>query len=76
MNCEVATDNNGIQAMCYYYKANDQIPLGNPGRYQVGDYDPKGNWHTETMYSNADDAAARVNYLNGSTGGASKVRKR
>lgn len=36
-----------------------------PGLYTVGFYDPKGQWHAESDWSKTDDAAQRVNYLNG-----------
>jgi hypothetical protein len=33
--------------------------------YIVGYYDFKNNWHLESYYNNTEDAAKRVNYLNG-----------
>ena len=36
-----------------------------PGLFTVGFYDPKGKWHPDSDYSLRDDAAKRVNYLNG-----------
>ena len=33
--------------------------------YTVGFFDPKGQWHPDSDHSSRDDAAARVNYLNG-----------
>lgn len=37
-----------------------------PRLYTVGYYDPKGEWHPESDFDNAEDAAKRVHYLNGS----------
>ena len=34
--------------------------------YTVGYYDFKDNWHPESDYNNKEDAARRVQYLNGS----------
>jgi hypothetical protein len=34
--------------MCYYYKVNAQEAIGNPARFEVGHFDPKGTWHVET----------------------------
>lgn len=36
-----------------------------PGLWTVGFYDPKGVWQAESDQDSADDAAARVHYLNG-----------
>lgn len=36
-----------------------------PGLFTVGFYDPSGKWHAESDHSVREDAAARVNYLNG-----------
>lgn len=36
-----------------------------PNLWTVGFYDPSGEWHTDFDYSNPNDAAARVHYLNG-----------
>lgn len=33
--------------------------------FTVGFYDPKGKWHPESDHKTADEAAARVAYLNG-----------
>lgn len=33
--------------------------------YTVGFYDPNGKWHPESDWNNKEDAAKRVNYLNG-----------
>ncbi len=54
--------------MCYYYKVNKDESIESPRRYEVGFYDPKGDWHLEQVYDDVDEAAARVNYLNGGTG--------
>jgi len=36
-----------------------------PNLWTVGFYDPNGNWNPDSDYSNRDDAADRVHYLNG-----------
>ncbi len=54
--------------MSYYYRVNQHEQIGNRGRFEVGHYDPKGQWHIEHRYSDINQAAARVNYLNGGTG--------
>lgn len=36
-----------------------------PGLYTVGFYDPSGKWHSESDWSNSEQAADRVAYLNG-----------
>ena len=36
-----------------------------PGLYTVGFYAPDGTWHTDSDHGNREDAARRVNYLNG-----------
>ena len=36
-----------------------------PGLYTVGHYDPKGKWVPESDWSDREEAAARVSYLNG-----------
>jgi hypothetical protein len=36
-----------------------------PGLWTVGFYDPAGKWHPESDYSDREQAAARVRYLNG-----------
>lgn len=36
-----------------------------PGLWTVGFYDPNGKWIPESDYSSAEEAAARVHYLNG-----------
>ena len=36
-----------------------------PGLYTVGFYDPSGKWHSDSDHADRQDAAARVNYLNG-----------
>lgn len=33
--------------------------------YTVGFFEPDGTWHSESDHSTRDEAAARVNYLNG-----------
>jgi hypothetical protein len=38
------------------------------GLWTVGFYDPEGRWHAESDYDNREEAAARVNWLNGGTG--------
>jgi len=38
------------------------------GTFTVGHYDPEGKWHPESDWSTRNEAAARVNYLNGGTG--------
>ncbi len=35
------------------------------GLWQVGYYDPAGNFHTESDHTVREDAAKRVHYLNG-----------
>jgi hypothetical protein len=35
------------------------------GVYTVGFYSPDGKWHPESDWHTADEAAARVHYLNG-----------
>ena len=37
------------------------------GVYTVGFYDPQGNWHEDVEFVTKDDAAHRVNFLNGGT---------
>jgi anaerobic selenocysteine-containing dehydrogenase len=37
--------------------------------YLVGYFDPQGAWHQESEWDRREDAAARVNYLNGGQGG-------
>jgi len=37
----------------------------NPDLYTVGFYDPNGKWQTESDHETRDEAAQRVNYLNG-----------
>lgn len=34
-------------------------------RYEVGYFTPNGEWFAESSYESRNDAAARVNYLNG-----------
>jgi hypothetical protein len=36
-----------------------------PNLWTVGFYDPQGKWHPESDYSDSDEAAKRVHYLNG-----------
>lgn len=36
-----------------------------PGVFTVGFFDPQGVWHPESDHNSTDNAAARVNYLNG-----------
>lgn len=36
-----------------------------PGLWSVGFYDPSGEWQPESDHSSADEAAARVAWLNG-----------
>lgn len=36
-----------------------------PGLWTVGFYRPDGRWEPDTDHGNADEAAARVHYLNG-----------
>lgn len=45
--------------MWVYIKSEPQL-------YTVGLYDPNGVWHPESDHSNAEDAAKRVAWLNGS----------
>lgn len=35
--------------------------------YTVGFYSPNGEWHPESDHDTAEEAAARVHYLNGGT---------
>jgi hypothetical protein len=39
-----------------------------PRLFTVGFYDPEGTWYPEKDFATADEAAARVNYLNGGQG--------
>lgn len=36
-----------------------------PGLYTVGYYDPTGKWQPDSDWPSREDAARRVNYLNG-----------
>ena len=36
-----------------------------PGLYTVGFYKPNGQWQAESDHSSREEAATRVNYLNG-----------
>lgn len=36
-----------------------------PGLFTVGFYDPAGKWHPESDHKKREEAAKRVNYLNG-----------
>jgi hypothetical protein len=36
-----------------------------PGLLTVGFYSPDGKWHADSDHDNREDAAKRVNYLNG-----------
>jgi hypothetical protein len=36
-----------------------------PGLFTVGFYDPTGKWHAESDHGTREQAAVRVNYLNG-----------
>ena len=38
-----------------------------PGLWTTGFYDPDGNWHPDRDFTNPNDAAERVHYLNGGT---------
>jgi hypothetical protein len=38
-----------------------------PNLYTVGFYDPSGEWHTDSDFSDREAAAERVHYLNGGT---------
>ena len=38
-----------------------------PRLYTVGFYDPTGRWQPESDYSDREEAAKRVHYLNGNT---------
>lgn len=44
--------------------------------WQVGFYRPSGAFVKETNYENPDDAACRVNYLNGGSGASMDDAKR
>lgn len=44
-----------------------------PSLWTVGFYDPNGNWHPESDYSNAQEAAERVAWLNGSRSYSSHI---
>lgn len=39
--------------------------ISEPGLFTVGFYDPKGKWHADSDYSDREEAAERVAYLNG-----------
>ncbi len=43
----------------YVYKTSE------PGLWTVGFYEPDGTWIAESDYSNKEEAAERVRYLNG-----------
>lgn len=47
--------------MTYVYKQTDR----DPALYTVGHYTPHGKWESESDHGTADEAAARVHYLNG-----------
>lgn len=36
-----------------------------PGLWTVGFYDPDGKWHPDSDYNSTEEAAKRVNWLNG-----------
>jgi hypothetical protein len=38
-----------------------------PGLYTTGFYDPQGVWHSDQDFSSSEEAAHRVNFLNGGT---------
>ena len=42
--------------------------LSEPNLYTVGFYKPDGKWMPESDWSDKEDAAKRVNYLNGGSG--------
>jgi len=46
-----------------------------PRLFTVGFYKPDGKWEPESDYSSADNAAARVNYLNGAKHAAHNVER-
>lgn len=48
----------------YIYRQQEQIE-SKPSMYTVGYYNPNGEWKVESDQYSTDDAAARVNYLNG-----------
>lgn len=50
----------------YVYKKNSDDPVS----YSVGFFKPDGHFHMESEHDSLEAAAARVNYLNGGTGGA------
>jgi len=39
-----------------------------PGLWTVGFYSPSGEWHPDSDWNVREDAAKRVNYLNGGKG--------
>lgn len=43
-----------------------------PKLWTVGFYDPNGTWHADTDWDDKEDAAKRVNYLNGGANSHSK----
>lgn len=45
----------------YVYKRSE------PQLWTVGYYDPQGKWQPESDHESSEDAAKRVNYLNGET---------
>lgn len=45
--------------MSYVYRA------ASPLQWEVGFYDPQGDWHHESYHASTDSAAERVRWLNG-----------
>lgn len=41
-----------------------------PGVWTVGFYSPDGEWHAESDWPSDNEAACRVNFLNGGQGGS------
>jgi hypothetical protein len=53
--------------MSYVYIKSEKATKDNNyhALYTVGFYDPNGIWQPESDHSSVEEAAARVNYLNG-----------
>lgn len=51
--------------MSYVYIQSERPSADSDGVWTVGFFDPRGAWVSESDHGSADDAAARVHYLNG-----------
>lgn len=54
--------------MSYVYLENINEPHGSTARFTVGFYQPDGAWNPESDWRTSEEAARRVNYLNGGGG--------